>query len=945
MALGGIINAGDTALGATLGAAATDLATGAAELATGAADLATGAAMHVDEAATTASTAGLSATARASEAAAGADAIVAKLPDGFIHRAAADVPEEDWATFARALASDPNGTILHGPRSLFEAPDLRLVVDKIRLGHQESMPVADRYFAAWRALEAGPEAVQAQSHALLTRNPQDLASDDWKTLASLVDADPTGTLTKVPAMERREYAGLRQTIVDLATGVRTDVGDQAQIQFHRWVRDNDPSYPAKWDAAVEGCLNGPWTKDRYWTLRLEAENFDELGPRLPSTLTPDERNKVLWWVADRNTTALAGWIQRHDPEYPKLVQEAIAAKLADENKVTSLQYSLVSTAKDDIEALTAGLPFEEAQPIAKAVLHGANLSDWLRAHDPTWTQTIERKLDAYLAGDSDYKVWGPLRDEGDHLNVILAKRPFAQQRDYWAKTLNTERYVEWVRANDPDLAGTVRAALDESLAGTISERGRKLLEAESGRIDEFLAGKPYEEQDRIARAMLHRNDYYEWNLGHNPENRVKVDAAIQRVINDEPKAEGDGLIFVQEKDRIDQLTAGHPLDMQRRIAKAVLGEQSLWYTEWMQRADPDRVANLNAAADGIVAGADDVESGPLYWLRTDLPNVVFGGRSVVDNLKIIAKVNSSGTASDMVKGWRAALEPELSRLQHRAAADAAVGELSDDARLLLKGEVDKLDELTAGGDYETSLRIADAVLDARSLQEWKVAHDTDRVARVTRSANAIADGSFTQHDMRVLRGETDVLGTVRDRPYAQRLQVAEVALDRGSIGFWKRANDPTYQARIAAAIDEVEAGALTPEGGELIASDRPNVFRHLGERSPATQSAVAAAMLGRETASFQGIQAAMRDLAIDASTRLKALPDVEMTRELRTTTTEMLDRNIQRMTNFFPNDPNRGYARHPDYAEMGRVQTNLELLEAMAKGQTTAASAKEALDW
>lgn len=940
MALGGIIRAGEAVADPSWGAAAVELATGTrAPSGPGESLLRAAAGSPLGQLPPHSAYSGVAAARTA------IDAIVAPLPNAFFHRAASDVPAGDWDTLASAIAADPHGTILPGPRTLFEAPDLRLVVDKIRLGHQESLPIADRYFAAWRAAESGPEAITAQSHALLTRPATDLAVDDWKALAALVDADPSGELTKVPAMARREYAGLRQSIVDRATGIRTGVDDHVQIQFHRWVRDNDPGYPAKWEAAVDANLHGPWTKDAYWTLRVEADRFDELGSHLPATLTADQRNQVLWWVADRNTAALAGWIQRHDPEYPTLLREAIAAKVADENTMTTLQRSLVSGATDHIDELTAGLTTDEARPIAEALLHGAKRNDWYRAHDPSWTASIERMLDEYLAGSTDYKVWGPLRDEGEHLDAILAKRPFEQQRAYQARTLNTERYVKWMQANDPDLGATVRAALDESLAGTISERDRKLLEAESGRLDEFLVGKPYEEQDRIAKAMLHRNDYYEWNLGHNPENRAKVDAAIQRVLAGEPKAEGDGIIFIQEKDRIDQLTAGHPFDVQQRIAKAVLGEQSLWYTEWMQRADPDRIGTLNALADGIVAGADDVESGPLYWLREELPTAVFQDRPVLDNLKIIARVNRSGTASSWVPGWRAALEPELGNLQREAATSAAAGELSDDARLLLKGETAKLDELTAGADYETSLRIADAVLDARSLQEWKVTHDTDRVARVTRSANAIADGSFTQHDMRVLRGERDVLGTVRGRPYAEQLPVAEIALDGGSIGFWKRANDPEYKARLSAAIDEVEAGSLSPESAELIAHDRPNVFRLLADRSPATQGAVAAAMLGRETASFEGIQAAMRDLAIDARTRLTALPDIEVTRALRTSTTEMLDLNIQRMSGFNVNDPNRGYSQHPDYAEMGRVQSNLELLEAMAKGQTTSANAKEVLDW
>ncbi len=942
MALGGIINAGDSALASGLGAVAADAATAPS-------GLLTFGGTTLDEAAASLATAHAGAAHVGTvDVRAGVDALVAPISKDFFHRPAADVPGADWSSLAAALAADADATILTGPRTLFDAPDLRQVVDKIQLGHRESIPVADRYFAAWRAVESGPDAIRAQSQTLLKRNPHEFAADDWKALGALVDADPTGTLTKVPAMERREFNGMRQSIVDLAKGARSEVGEQVDIHFHRWVRDHDPEYPARWDAAVDASIKGPWTRDHYWTLRLESERFDELGSRLSSGLTQAQRHHVVYHVANRDVYALAGWIQRHDPAYPAMLDDALAAKVADENAITSLQSALVSTVRDDIVEFTAGRPFEERNRIINAVLRGPALNDWNRAHDPTFPQQIEDAIDLVMTGGYQWKATSLLDAEGDRLPAILARRSYEDQLRYFTARLgdNSEKHLAWLKEHAPDWDVQVATAIDEALAGTPSERSKAILPTLADRFEELATGRTYAEQDTLAKALLHRSEYYEWNLGNNPANRAKVDAAVQRVIEGEPEAEGDGIIFIQEKDRIDQLTAGHPFEMQQRIAKAVLGEGSLWYTEWAQRADPNRVANLNAAADAVIAGTiDRGASGTLFWLREDLPDVVFGGRSVIDNLKIIARVNSNGTASQWVAGWRAALEPELSRLQRQAAAEAAVGELSDDARLLFRGEHAKLDDLTAGANYETRLRIADAVLDSRSLQEWKVVNDANRVASVVKSANAIADGAFTPHDMRVLRGELDVLGIVRDRPYAERLPVAEIALDGGSIEYWKRANDPEYHARIIAAIDEVETGTLSPEAAELLASDRTNVFRHLAERSPQTQGAVAVAMLGRETSSFEGIQAAMRDLALDASTRLKALPEHEMTAGIRASTTELLDRNIKRMSGFNVDDPNRGYAQHPDYAEMGRVQSNLELLEAVAKGRTSATSAQEVLTW
>jgi hypothetical protein len=237
------------------------------------------------------------------------------------------------------------------------------------------------------------------------------------------------------------------------------------------------------------------------------------------------------------------------------------------------------------------------------------------------------------------------------------------------------------------------------------------------------------------------------------------------------------------------------------------------------------------------------------------------------------------------------------------------------------------------------------VLDSRALQEWKVAHDTDRVARVTRSATALADGVGTPHDARVLRGERDVLGVVRGRPYAEQALVAKVALDDGTFGWWERNNDPAFRAKLEQAIEAVAGGTHSADEATLLERNQPIVLRLLGDRPTAEQNAVAATMLGLNSSSFEGVQAAMRDMALDARTRMDALPDIEELRPLRAEMSELLDRNIRRMSGFEARDPNRGYARHADYAELGRVQQSLELFEAVAKGRASSSSASEVLSW
>ncbi len=881
------------------------------------------------------------------QAAHGASALDALGPRLF-HRPAAELTPRDWDDLAAALAADPLGTTLVGPREVYDAPELRLVVDAVRLGDRESVPVADRYFRAWRAAAEGPAAIRERSLHLLRRWPDDLDEAHWRDLGALIDADQVGDLTGLQVKHGYSHSSLRNQIIDRARG--TNVFDQpvdytTEAQHMLWSRHHDPEHVAIVSDAMEAAISGNATSLQKRLLEMHVDELDELVAMLPDR-TNAERRAVARTMTNGARPEYLAWLRRFDTEFDDLVDDAIESAAAGRT-LEFEQQVLIASDRARLDAAVAARPVEERVRIMDQALFHAERSDWMRANDPGWSAKLDEAIDATLAGTADGDQRFLLRIEGEHLEPVLARRTYDQQRAY--KAIQHEHLpaalAKWERANAPDWERQVGAAIDDVLGPNPSEYSRSVLRLETDRLDELIAGRPFAEQARLAHELMPPSAFPTWRLANDPVHRANVTAAVDRIISGAPARAGDADALAAEAPRLDELLRELPADTHERIARAALGPTTREFAAWMLVSDANTPARLRAAGDAAVAGALSAEQrAALSQLGPELTQVL-DGRPFRERARILRAMQGSLNGGVMRDLWTAQ-EPERSRHVVLAAAEATAGELSDDARLLLWDERTRLDELVQGFEYEAKLRVADAVFPMPSwLQGWKERTDPDRVARISASAARIADGLGTPHDHRVLKGETNVLGILRDRPYAERLRVAEVAFDGFGFDVWRRANDPGYQARLVAAIDQVEAGAPSPQAVELLASDRSNVFRLLADRSSATQGAVAVAVLGRQTAGFEGILAAMRDLAVDASTRLKALPEDDMTTAIRASTTELLERNVRRMSGFNPSDPNPGYAQHPDYAEMGRVQSNLEMLEAIAKGRTTAVNAAEVLTW
>ncbi len=173
---------------------------------------------------------------------------------------------------------------------------------------------------------------------------------------------------------------------------------------------------------------------------------------------------------------------------------------------------------------------------------------------------------------------------------------------------------------------------------------------------------------------------------------------------------------------------------------------------------------------------------------------------------------------------------------------------------------------------------------------------------------------------------------------------------------WRTDNDPAYIARVESAVDAVIAGTADSTQTALVAEQWHRLDSIVANRAPEDQLALATAVLQADgnasTRNVRGTLEAIRDSLGDGADLEPAL------RKLHEQTRELVDRNLSRLAGRTPQGAVKGYSNHPDYAEIGRIRANLQLLESMranpaaaavesadAAGSAAAVQTGEALDW
>ncbi len=156
---------------------------------------------------------------------------------------------------------------------------------------------------------------------------------------------------------------------------------------------------------------------------------------------------------------------------------------------------------------------------------------------------------------------------------------------------------------------------------------------------------------------------------------------------------------------------------------------------------------------------------------------------------------------------------------------------------------------------------------------------------------------------------------------------------------WAMRNDPAYVARFEAAIDALAASSASAEQRAMVIAHPSELDQLIAGRPDAERLAIAMAMLDNDaTASSRSVKDTLVAIRDSLGARDGATGQVA---ELVAQTRELVDRNISRLEGRTPEGAVRGYSNHPDYAEIGRLRANLQLIERLEAGATTGAGAAD----
>jgi hypothetical protein len=886
-------------------------------------------------------TAALERSGGAAEAAAGVDSLgqrfeaipVEVRARALIDRDPSELTVEDWNTIRDGLAADPRGIVMNGPLEIhgkYGTPTFTEVIDAHRLGESSKIEDADRYFHVWRKAALNPETFRQEFNALMIRAPYHLNNDEWKELLHYVDADPRGEITQIPAIKNDDFEPLRHNIFGIARGGHP-ISERLLAQCFRWQREHDPTYMGRVKEAVAAGANNKLTNEQFWTLRVEYDRLNqvkELHPELPPTQLRD----VVYYMMGRRHNLLNTWMKHHDVEYESMLKGSVESFLA--GTADNWQKYLLEGAQERFGELAAGRALGDQEKLANAMLSGHQLSTWRFRNDPTWSTQIAEAVEQVVHSDeNDYDARRIVR-YAPNLKEILAAKPFLYEERIQQKVLigNTEMFVQWLRKNAPDWNERLHAAADLAaqggVPGDVHSVEFQMLRQSEPRLEELIAGRPYEQQERIACAVLKWNIFDDWKHEHDPALRARVSAAVKKFVDGEELSEAESKLLHSEQSRIDLMTEGYPFDVQKKIAYTFTGERTMYRAEWDERHNPEYPRLVQEAADAELAGtATSLQTGLMHTVYSKFEQV-FGDRPLVEFLRIARRVKHGHHYTH----WRKSQYPALFDAMKVSAQNAVHGELSEDDRVILANSYDDIDQLVYGKPHDAQLRIARAVYgkDERSLHEWTARNEPGRIAATNTAVNEVLEGTATPHQKRMLFNQEQVLTSTADMPYDDRLKLASVVYDIAELQKWSRANDPAHLARLDAAIDAIVAGDTSPAAIAGLDEDRVNLYRRLALRPREHQGDVAVA-LAKDRIVGAGDTEAVKLLALDLRERLQNLPEhMADVGQLKTTALELIDRNLKRMVGMRVGDPNQGWKQYPDFAELSEAESQVEMLEMMA---------------
>jgi hypothetical protein len=280
----------------------------------------------------------------------------------------AELTPQQWTRLDELLQSDPDGTLLTGPRRLGDT--WRGLTGTSRYVPDDSaMPTMRRYFDRWHAILLPESERLAFVQRVLDTPPAEVTQQQWRALQGLVDHEPSVAMfgTLLPGQDARR----------VLSSVRHYLDEAPARRFHALWNVERMTPQQRIEAARDLFSHAPERLTAGEWAHLEALlRTDIPGPRTLGSINPLDRiasaqtSTVLTKPSEPWDAApyFSAWNATLDPDHLRNLDRAVDAIAA--GTATPQQLELVLIDRARLGALVARHTPEEQLRIATTVLRG-----------------------------------------------------------------------------------------------------------------------------------------------------------------------------------------------------------------------------------------------------------------------------------------------------------------------------------------------------------------------------------------------------------------------------------------------------------------------------------------------------------------------------------------------------------------------------------------------
>lgn len=383
------------------------------------------------------------------ERAAAADALLTRDPEG--------LSNAEWRRLGALVDADTDGSLIPVVRKLEGSEPLVTQARAIGAGEYRPTAHARGYFQAYAISRLAPTERAGTADALLLKDPGTLTSDEWTTLAALVDSDPDGALIPV---------------------ARKIDGSESLTKQARAIAAGEYR-PSKYMHVYF---------DQYAVAQLAPAERTRIADALLSR-DPDELSSAEWRqlaaLVDSDPDATLIPLQRKVEGSEPLSKQARAIAAGE------YRPSRHARVYFDQYAVSRMAPAERR----------AEAEQLLFRHPDSLTNTEWRRLAALVDADPDSTLINVPRKMDGALPLTQQAREIAAG-EYRPSEYMQKYFTEYVRRNDPAYAAKLETAIDQVAHGTATPESRELVAREWDRLEQLVAGRPAAEQAAIAEVMM-----------------------------------------------------------------------------------------------------------------------------------------------------------------------------------------------------------------------------------------------------------------------------------------------------------------------------------------------------------------------------------------------------------------------------------------------------------